>query len=90
MTTNTKTATLYTKPGCHRCRMSLRYLKGAGIEVNVRDIVQDPAAFERITTGLTKEDGTPAEYKSLPVIETSDGQHWNGHDEDKLAAFVAA
>ncbi|WP_323825303.1 glutaredoxin domain-containing protein, partial [Pseudomonas aeruginosa] len=40
--------TVYTKPSCVQCNATYRALDSKGIEYNVLDVTEDPAALEQV------------------------------------------
>lgn len=71
--------TVYTKPSCVQCNATYRALDSKGIEYDVVDISEDPAALEAV-----KEMG----YLQAPVVVTDD-EHWSGFRPDKISALAA-
>lgn len=81
MTDNTAPpVTLYSQPGCGPCVGVESYLKASKIPHQVRDIREDPAAFDRIV-----ELG----HTGTPVIEYPGG-HFKGYDPRELAIVKEA
>ncbi|MBP0080147.1 NrdH-redoxin [Rhodococcus hoagii] len=66
--------TVYGKPGCQGCKMTVRHLDKQGTPHQYRDVTTDPAAHE-IVQALG--------YKALPVV-TAGGMHWSGYSPDRL------
>lgn len=66
--------TVYTKPSCVQCNATYRALESKGLEYEVLDLSEDPAALERV-----KEMG----YLQAPVVVTED-EHWSGFRPDKI------
>ena len=71
--------TVYTKPSCVQCHATYRALDSQGIEYNIVDISEDPAALEAV-----KEMG----YLQAPVVVTDD-EHWSGFRPDKISALAS-
>lgn len=70
----TAKVTVYTKPACVQCTATYRALDSKGIDYEVKDLSQDPAALE-----LVKALG----YLQAPVVVT-DEDHWSGFQPDKI------
>ncbi|GAA4484568.1 redoxin NrdH [Microbacterium panaciterrae] len=70
---------VYTKPGCVQCNATYRAMDAKGIDYDVIDITEDPAALE-----LVKSLG----YLQAPVVVT-DEDHWGGFRPDKISELVA-
>lgn len=66
--------TVYTKPSCVQCNATYRALDSKGIEYNILDMSEDPAALQHV-----KELG----YLQAPVV-VADGEHWSGFRPDKI------
>ena len=66
--------TVYTKPSCVQCNATYRALDSKGIEYDIVDLSEDPAALETV-----KELG----YLQAPVVVTDD-EHWSGFRPDKI------
>lgn len=69
--------TVYTKPSCVQCNATYRALDSKGIEYDIVDLSEDPAALETV-----KELG----YLQAPVVVTDD-EHWSGFRPDKIEAL---
>lgn len=75
--------TVYTQPSCMQCKATYRALEARGINYEIIDVSEDPAALE-----LVKALG----YLQAPVV-VAEGDHWSGFRPDKideLAAKLAA
>ncbi|MBM4653830.1 glutaredoxin family protein [Rhodococcus hoagii] len=66
--------TVFGKPGCQGCKMTVRHLDKQGTPHQYRDVTTDPAAHE-IVQALG--------YKALPVVTAGD-MHWSGYSPDRL------
>ena len=66
--------TVYTKPSCVQCTATYRALDSKGIEYEVLDLSQDPAALEQVKA---------LGYLQAPVVIT-DEDHWSGFRPDKI------
>ncbi|MFI6368675.1 glutaredoxin family protein [Nocardia sp. NPDC050630] len=66
--------TVYGKPDCQPCRMTLRWLMNAGVRYTYRDITEDDAAREAVSA---------LGYQALPVVAAGD-IHWSGFRATKL------
>ncbi len=66
--------TVYTKPSCVQCNATYRALDSKGIEYEVLDLSEDPAALERVKS---------LGYLQAPVVVT-DEDHWSGFRPDKI------
>ena len=71
--------TVYTKPSCVQCNATYRALDSQGIEYDIVDLSEDPAALETV-----KELG----YLQAPVVVTDD-EHWSGFRPDKISALAS-
>ena len=72
--------TVYTKPSCVQCNATYRALDSKGIEYDIVDLSEDPAALETV-----KELG----YLQAPVV-VADGEHWSGFRPDRIKALSPA
>lgn len=78
------TITVYTKPGCGPCKLTIGRFKNAGLDPQVVDITATPAALEYITEELG--------YVQAPVVVYErDGSedHWSGLNPDKINQVIA-
>ncbi|GAA1359240.1 glutaredoxin family protein [Arthrobacter koreensis] len=78
------TITVYTKPGCSPCKLTIGKFKTAGLDPQVVDISVTPAALEYITEELG--------YAQAPVVVYErDGSedHWSGLNPDKINQVIA-
>ena len=71
--------TVYTKPSCVQCTATYRALDSKGIEYEVLDLSQDPAALEQVKA---------LGYLQAPVVIT-DEDHWSGFRPDKIDELAA-
>ena len=71
--------TVYTKPSCVQCNATYRALDSKGIEYEVHDLSQDPAALEQVKA---------LGYLQAPVVIT-DEDHWSGFRPDKIDELAA-
>jgi glutaredoxin-like protein NrdH len=71
--------TVYTKPSCVQCNATYRALDSKGIEYDVLDLSEDPAALERVKS---------LGYLQAPVVIT-DEDHWSGFRPDKIDELAA-
>lgn len=72
---------VYTAPNCMGCFASMRVLDKHGIPYSVIDVSEDRDAMFFIK-GLG--------HHQAPVIVTSGGDHWSGHNPGKLKGLVDA
>ena len=68
------TITVYTKPNCVQCNATYRALDSKGIEYDVLDLSEDPAALAHVKS---------LGYLQAPVVVT-DEDHWSGFRPDKI------
>ena len=73
------TINVYTKPSCVQCNATYREMDAKGIQYNVIDLTEDPAALE-----LVKSLG----YLQAPVV-IADEDHWGGFRPDKIDELAA-
>lgn len=71
---NRMAITVYTKPSCVQCTATYRALDSKGIEYDVLDLSEDPAALEQVKS---------LGYLQAPVVIT-DEDHWSGFRPDKI------
>lgn len=71
--------TVYTKPSCVQCNATYRALDAKGIEYEILDLSEDPAALEHVKS---------LGYMSAPVVVT-DEDHWSGFRPDKIGELAA-
>lgn len=65
------TPILYVKPGCPWCRAALAFFSQHGVEVQVRDVLADPAALRRMVE-VSGQTLTPTfEYGEFIVADFS-------------------
>ena len=70
----TMAITVYTKPSCVQCNATYRALDSKGIEYEILDLSEDPAALEHVKS---------LGYLQAPVVVT-DEDHWSGFRPDKI------
>ena len=70
---------VYTKPACVQCTATYRALDSKGIEYDVLDLSEDPAALEQVKS---------LGYLQAPVVIT-DENHWSGFRPDKIDELAA-
>ena len=66
--------TVYTKPSCGHGNATYRALDSKGIDYEVLDLSEDPAALEHVKS---------LGYLQAPVVVT-DEDHWSGFRPDKI------
>ncbi len=71
--------TVYTKPSCVQCNATYRALDAKGIDYEVLDLSEDPAALEHVKS---------LGYLQAPVVVTDD-DHWSGFRPDKIDELAA-
>jgi glutaredoxin-like protein NrdH len=71
--------TVYTKPSCVQCNATYRALDSKGIEYDILDLSEDPAALEHVKS---------LGYLQAPVVVT-DEDHWSGFRPDKIDDLAA-
>ncbi len=71
--------TVYSQKSCVQCTATYRALDDKGIDYEIADVSQDPAALE-----MVKELG----YLQAPVVIT-DEDHWSGFRPDKIDELAA-
>lgn len=77
------TITVYTKPGCSPCKLTVRKFQTAGLAPQVVDISAVPTALDYITEELG--------YARVPVVVyDKDGSedHWSGLNPDKINRVI--
>ena len=74
-----KKTRVYTKPSCVQCTATYRALDSRGIEYEVLDLSEDPAALEQVKA---------LGYLQAPVVIT-DEDHWSGFRPDKIDELAA-
>lgn len=67
--------TLFTKPGCGACIATKQALNKRNLKYDIKDVTQDPDAFDYVTKKLG--------FSGLPVVET-DSDSWSGINLDKI------
>jgi glutaredoxin-like protein NrdH len=72
---------VYSRPSCVQCKATVRYLGKNGIEFKVIDISEDSQAREFVSS---------LGYSSVPVVVTSEGDHWGGFRLDKINSLPRA
>ena len=68
------TVTVFSKPQCPQCTMTIKQLKAKGVNYEVIDVTQDISAAKKV-----QEMG----YRQLPVVCNGD-DHWSGFRPDRL------
>ncbi|NKT16146.1 glutaredoxin family protein [Rhodococcus hoagii] len=66
--------TVYGKPGCQGCRLTVRHLDKQGTPHTYRDVTTDPDAAAAVAA---------LGYQALPVVTAGD-MHWTGYSPDRL------
>jgi glutaredoxin-like protein NrdH len=74
------TVTLYTKPACVQCTATRKALDKNGVEYDVVDITEDPAARDYVMS---------LGYLQAPVVIAGQ-QHWSGFRPDAIRSLRAA
>lgn len=72
------TVTVYTKPGCQPCRMTLRRLDAAGLDYTTVDISQDDDARDYVMS---------LGYQQAPVV-VAGGTHWSGFRPERIKGLM--
>ncbi|KJR06063.1 glutaredoxin family protein [Gordonia sihwensis] len=72
------TITVYTKPGCQPCRMTIRRLDALGIDYTVVDISRDDAARDYVMA---------LGYQQAPVVVAGD-THWSGFRPERIKSLT--
>ena len=78
------TITVYTKPGCPPCKLTIGRFTTAGLDPQVVDISVSPAALEYITEELG--------YAQAPVVvyeREGSEDHWSGLNPDKINQVIS-
>lgn len=70
---------VYTKPSCVQCNATYRALDAAGIEYEIRDLTEDPAALEQVKT---------LGHLQAPVVIAGE-DHWSGFQPDRIAELAS-
>ena len=68
--------TVLSRPGCVQCDATARALTKHGIDFTKVDVTTDDEALD-LAKGLG--------YLAVPVVVTSDGDHWSGFRPDRIA-----
>jgi glutaredoxin-like protein NrdH len=74
------TVTLYTKPACVQCTATRKALEKNGVEYDVVDITEGPAARDYVMS---------LGYLQAPVVIAGE-QHWSGFRPDAIKSLSAA
>ena len=74
------TVTLYSKPACVQCTATRKSLDKSGVEYDVVDITEDPAARDYVMS---------LGYLQAPVVIAGE-QHWSGFRPDAIKSLRAA
>ncbi|WOC14307.1 glutaredoxin family protein [Gordonia sp. MP11Mi] len=69
--------TVYTRPGCGPCAMTLRRLDAQGVDYTAVDISQDVQARDYVMA---------LGYLQAPVVVAGD-EHWSGFRPERLKAL---
>ncbi len=72
--------TVYTSPGCVRCKATMRHLMNKDVPFETVDLSTDSQAKQRLA-----DEG----FTSLPVVDV-DGEMFSGFRPDKLDALAKA
>lgn len=72
--------TVYSTPTCRQCSMTYMALDSKGIEYEVVDLSENPAALEYVTQELG--------YSQAPVVVVDDQDHWYGFRPDNIARIA--
>jgi glutaredoxin-like protein NrdH len=72
--------TVYTKPACVQCTATRKALDKSGVEYDVVDITEDPAARDYVMS---------LGYLQAPVVIAGE-QHWSGFRPDAIKSLRAA
>ncbi len=78
------TLTVYTKPNCSLCKVTINKFRGAGLEVQIVDISEVPAAREYVVEELG--------YVQAPVVVYDrDGteNHWSGINAEMINRVIS-
>lgn len=71
--------TVYTKPACVQCNMTMTELDKRGIPYETQDLTENPEMLERFKAqGLL----------SAPIVVPVDGDPWAGFIPDKIKSLV--
>lgn len=70
--------TVYTKPSCGPCRMTLRRLDAVGLDYDVVDISRDDQARDYVMA---------LGYQQAPVV-VAGGRHWSGFRPERIKALT--
>ena len=73
--------TVYSKPQCMACTMTIRALDSNGITYTVVNISENASAL----TYVTEELG----YMQAPVVVVNDHDHWSGFRPDHITRIAA-
>ncbi|GAC78769.1 ribonucleoside-diphosphate reductase class Ib glutaredoxin subunit [Gordonia malaquae] len=71
------TITVYTKPSCGPCAMTIRRLDAAGLTYNTVDISQDDDARDYVMA---------LGYQQAPVV-VAGTEHWSGFRPERIKAL---
>ncbi|MFJ7751836.1 glutaredoxin family protein [Arthrobacter sp. NPDC097144] len=77
------TITVYTKPGCGPCKLTVRKFESAGLNPQIVDITTNSEALDYISDELG--------YAQAPVVVyEKDGSedHWSGLQPDKINKVI--
>jgi glutaredoxin-like protein NrdH len=70
--------TLFSKPDCPQCDMSVKALDKAGVTYEKLDVTTDPVAHARVIA---------LGYMAAPVIVAGE-DHWTGFRPDRIKALA--
>ena len=70
--------TVYTRPGCGPCRMTVRRLDAAGLDYTTVDITQNDAARDYVMA---------LGYQQAPVVVAGE-DHWSGFRPERIKALA--
>ena len=72
--------TVYSKPNCHQCKMTIQYFNDRGVTPNVVDISKDSEAEQYVKTmGI----------RNMPIVETANNVRWGGFQPDEIKKACA-
>ena len=75
----TMSITVYTKPQCVQCGATIKALDKAGLDYEVIDLAEDPAARDYVMA---------LGHLHVPVVVT-DHDHWAGFRPDRIRSIAA-
>lgn len=74
--------TVYSKPACMQCSMTVTTLERAGLPHQVIDVTENAAALAYVTEELG--------YSAAPIVVVDDHNHWAGFRPDLIAQITNA